>query len=134
LTASGNDEHGRGQVYSNDFSVWILIPQKQCHVTGSAGKIENAAGGGEVAIQSGGGVGGIGRGEAFGGGVYDEGTAMASFNFVEPYLRTVLAFIGVKDTNFINAGGTAVLNYGKVDRQAFLAPHLQSIRSQFHAA
>ena len=68
------------------------------------------------------------------GGVYDEGTAMASFNFVEPYLRTVLAFIGVKDTNFISAGGTAVLNYGKVDRQEFLAPHLQSIRSQFHAA
>jgi FMN-dependent NADH-azoreductase len=68
------------------------------------------------------------------GGVYDEGTAMASFNFVEPYLRTVLAFIGVKDTNFINAGGTAVLNQGKVDRQDFLAPHLQSIRSQFQAA
>ena len=43
------------------------------------------------------------------GGVYDEGTAMASFNFIEPYLRTVLAFIGVKETNFINAGGTAVL-------------------------
>jgi len=68
------------------------------------------------------------------GGVYDAGTAMASYNFVEPYLRTVLDFIGVKDTNFINAGGTAVLNYGKVDRQEFLAPHLQSIRSQFHAA
>jgi FMN-dependent NADH-azoreductase len=68
------------------------------------------------------------------GGVYDAGTAMASFNFVEPYLRTVLGFIGVKDTSFINAGGTAVLNYGKVDRQDFLAPHLESIRSQFHAA
>ena len=68
------------------------------------------------------------------GGVYDQGTAMASFNFVEPYLRTLLAFIGVKETSFINAGGTAVLNYGKVDRQEFLAPHLQSIRSQFHAA
>jgi FMN-dependent NADH-azoreductase len=68
------------------------------------------------------------------GGVYDEGTAMASFNFVEPYLRTVLAFIGVKDTNFINAGGTAALNFGNVDRQEFLAPHLQTIRSQFHAA
>lgn len=68
------------------------------------------------------------------GGVYDEGTAMASFNFVEPYLRTVFAFIGIKDTNFINAGGTAILRTGKVDQQDFLAPYLQSIRSQFHAA
>jgi len=29
------------------------------------------------------------------GGVYDAGTAMASFNFVEPYLRTVFGFLGV---------------------------------------
>jgi FMN-dependent NADH-azoreductase len=68
------------------------------------------------------------------GGVYDAGTAMASYNFVEPYLRTVLGFIGVAETTFLNAGGTMALNSGKVDRQEFLAPHLESIRSHFQAA
>ena len=68
------------------------------------------------------------------GGAYDPGTIMASFNFVEPYLRTVFGFIGVTETSFLNAGGTAALNYGKIDRQTFLQPHVESIRSQFQAA
>ena len=68
------------------------------------------------------------------GGKYDAGTAMASFNFVEPYLRAVFAFVGVTDTTFLNAGGAAALMSGKVDRQAFLQPHVDSIRAQFKAA
>jgi FMN-dependent NADH-azoreductase len=68
------------------------------------------------------------------GGVYDPATIMASFNFVEPYLRTVFAFLGVTDTTFINAGGAAALNYGKIDRESFLKPHVESIRSQFQTA
>jgi FMN-dependent NADH-azoreductase len=68
------------------------------------------------------------------GGVYDAGTAMASYNFVEPYLRTCFGFLGVTDTTFINAGGTAALNYGKIDRQSFLKPHVESVRSQFQLA
>jgi FMN-dependent NADH-azoreductase len=68
------------------------------------------------------------------GGNYDPSTAMASFNFVEPYLRTVFGFLGVTDTRFINAGGAAALNYGQVDRQTFLKPHVESIRVQFQAA
>ena len=67
------------------------------------------------------------------GGIYDKGTAMASFNFVEPYLRTVLGFLGVTDTTFLAAGGASALNYGKIDRQTFLQPHVDSIRAQFHA-
>jgi FMN-dependent NADH-azoreductase len=65
------------------------------------------------------------------GGIYDKGTAMASFNFVEPYLRTVLGFLGVEDITVIAAGGSAALNYGKIDRQTFLKPHEESIRAQF---
>lgn len=65
------------------------------------------------------------------GGVYDPGSAMASFNFVEPYLRTVFNFLGVSNTNFLAAGGAAVLNSGKVDRQTFLQPHVESIRARF---
>jgi FMN-dependent NADH-azoreductase len=68
------------------------------------------------------------------GGKYDAGTAMASFNFVEPYLRTVLGFLGVTDTTFLTAGGASALNYGKIDRKTFLQPHVDSIRAQFHAA
>jgi FMN-dependent NADH-azoreductase len=56
---------------------------------------------------------------------------MASFNFVEPYLRTVFNFLGVSNTNFLAAGGAAVLNSGKVDRQTFLQPHVESIRARF---
>jgi FMN-dependent NADH-azoreductase len=68
------------------------------------------------------------------GGVYDPATVMASFNFVESYLRTVFGFLGVTETTFINAGGAAALNYGKIDRQTFLQPHVESIRAQFQAA
>jgi len=68
------------------------------------------------------------------GGVYDPATVMASFNFVEPYLRTVFGFLGVTQTSFINAGGASALNYGKIDRQTFLQPHVDSIRAQFQPA
>jgi FMN-dependent NADH-azoreductase len=61
------------------------------------------------------------------GGIYDPQTQMASFNFVEPYLRSVFGFLGVTAT-FVTAGGTAALNSGQ-DRDAFLAPHLESVRS-----
>lgn len=63
------------------------------------------------------------------GGIYDDSTAMASFNFVEPYLRTVFAFLGVTDTKFINAGGTAQLRSGQSDLGQFLQPHLRAIES-----
>jgi FMN-dependent NADH-azoreductase len=64
------------------------------------------------------------------GGIYDAQTQMASFNFVEPYLRSVFGFLGVTDATFLTAGGTSVLNQGH-DRAAFLAPHLQAV--QMHA-
>ena len=64
------------------------------------------------------------------GGSYDAQTRMASFNFVEPYLRSVFGFLGVTDAAFLTTSGTAALNYGQ-DRDAFLAPHLQAV--QLHA-
>lgn len=62
------------------------------------------------------------------GGKYDAQTQLASFNFVEPYLRSLFAFLGVTDATFITAGGTAALNFGQ-DRQAFLAPHLEAVHA-----
>jgi FMN-dependent NADH-azoreductase len=63
------------------------------------------------------------------GGIYDAQTQMASFNFVEPYLRSLFGFLGVKDATFLTAGGTMALNQGH-DRDAFLAPHLQAVQTQ----
>jgi FMN-dependent NADH-azoreductase len=63
------------------------------------------------------------------GGMYDAQTQMASFNFVEPYLRSVFGFLGVTDATFLTAGGTMALNHGQ-DRDAFLAPHLQAVQMQ----
>jgi FMN-dependent NADH-azoreductase len=67
------------------------------------------------------------------GGVYEQGSPMAAMNFVEPYLRSMFGFIGVTDVTFINAGGTARLQYG-VERQTILQPALASIRAQFQTA
>ena len=66
------------------------------------------------------------------GGIYDAQTQMASFNFVEPYLRSVFGFLGVTDATFLTTGGTAALNHGQ-DRDAFLAPHLQAVQSHAQA-
>jgi FMN-dependent NADH-azoreductase len=65
------------------------------------------------------------------GGKYD--AQMASFNFVEPYLRSVFSFLGVTDATFLTAGGTAALNYGQ-DRNAFLAPHLEAVQTHAQIA
>ena len=62
------------------------------------------------------------------GGVYDAQTKMASFNFVEPYLRSAFGFLGVKDATFLTAGGTKVLSQGH-DRDSFLAPYLQAVQT-----
>jgi FMN-dependent NADH-azoreductase len=68
------------------------------------------------------------------GGKYDAGTAMASYNFVEPYLRTVFGFLGVTDVTVVSASGAAALSSGKVDSQTFFQPHVDSIRAQFKTA
>jgi FMN-dependent NADH-azoreductase len=67
------------------------------------------------------------------GGVYQAGTPQAGMNFIEPYLRSVLGFIGVADTTFVNAGGTSKARYG-VDRGTILQPALDSVRARFQAA
>lgn len=63
------------------------------------------------------------------GGMYSPGTSMSALDFVTPYLRTVLGFIGVTDVTVIVAEGTAQLNTGKVDANAFLAPTMEKVRA-----
>jgi FMN-dependent NADH-azoreductase len=68
------------------------------------------------------------------GGVYTGDTPLVSLNFVEPYLRSTFGFLGVTDTTFINAGGASAIQSGKTDREVFLKPHVESIRSVLKAA
>lgn len=64
------------------------------------------------------------------GGVYTQGSAMAALDFVTPYLRAVLGFLGITDVTVIVAEGTSQLNTGNVDAQTFLAPSLQKVHVQ----
>jgi FMN-dependent NADH-azoreductase len=61
---------------------------------------------------------------------YGPGAAMASFNHVEPYLRSVFGFLGITDITFYNAFNTSTLHQG-ADRAELLAPQIEAIRSQF---
>ena len=68
------------------------------------------------------------------GAVYGPGSEYASYNFVEPYLRTIFGFLGVTDLQAYAAGGASALNHGQVDRDTFLHPHLSAVQALFPAA
>jgi FMN-dependent NADH-azoreductase len=63
------------------------------------------------------------------GGVYEAGTPLAAFNHIDPYLKAILGFIGVTDVKFIAAGGAAQLSTGALDRETFLKPTLELVRT-----
>jgi FMN-dependent NADH-azoreductase len=63
------------------------------------------------------------------GGVYESGTPLSALNFVEPYLKTILGFVGVTEVKFVTAGGAAQVMMGAVDRDTFLKPTLELVRS-----
>ena len=68
------------------------------------------------------------------GAVYGEGAAMASYNFVDPYLRTLFGFLGVQDVRLIAAGGAAGIRSGDIERDAFLQPPTEAIHRLFQTA
>lgn len=63
------------------------------------------------------------------GGVYEPGTPAGALNFVEPYLRSVLRFLGITDVTFVTASGVAQVRAGKVDRATFLKPTVERVRT-----
>lgn len=63
------------------------------------------------------------------GGVYEAGTPASALNFIDPYLKTILGFIGVNDVKFVTAGGAAQVIMGAVDRETFLKPTLELVRT-----
>lgn len=63
------------------------------------------------------------------GAVYEPGTPMAAMNFVEPYLKAVLGFLGITDVKFVTASGASQIMRGIVDRATFLEPVLEKVRT-----
>jgi FMN-dependent NADH-azoreductase len=63
------------------------------------------------------------------GGVYEAGTPASALNFIDPYLKTVLGFIGVTDVKFVTAGGAAQVMTGAMDRETFLKPTWEAVRT-----
>lgn len=62
-------------------------------------------------------------------GAYGPDSAIASWNFVTPYLRTLFGFLGVTDLTFISAEGVAQLRSGNIDPQTFLAPTMEKVHA-----
>lgn len=63
------------------------------------------------------------------GGVYAPETPMGALNFVDPYLKAVLGFLGVTNVKVVSAGGAAQVMTGTVDRETFLKPTLEQVRT-----
>jgi FMN-dependent NADH-azoreductase len=61
------------------------------------------------------------------GGSYPEGSPMAALNYEIPYLRFILAYMGLTDVRFIHAGGTGSVMRGRISPEEFLAPYLNEI-------
>ncbi|WP_213804414.1 NAD(P)H-dependent oxidoreductase [Granulicella sp. dw_53] len=63
------------------------------------------------------------------GGVYTAGTPAGGMDFVEPYLKAMLGFVGITNIEFITAGGASQLMSGKLDRADFLKTPIERVRS-----
>lgn len=63
------------------------------------------------------------------GGIYEAGTPAGAMNFVEPYVRAILGFIGISNVKFVTAAGAAQVMMGAVNRESFLKPTLEQVRA-----
>jgi FMN-dependent NADH-azoreductase len=63
------------------------------------------------------------------GGTYEVGSPSGGMNFVEPYLKAVLGFIGISDITFVTAGGASQLMRGSLTREEFMRPSLEKVRA-----
>ena len=62
------------------------------------------------------------------GGSYDTASGLETYNYVIPYLRHILGFIGITDVTFVQAGGTMRVAQGQVSSEEFMAPLLEQIK------
>jgi FMN-dependent NADH-azoreductase len=57
-----------------------------------------------------------------GAGSYDKGTPTESYDFLSPYVRHVLGFIGLTNVEILIAGGAAGVQYGKITEAEWKKP------------
>jgi FMN-dependent NADH-azoreductase len=62
------------------------------------------------------------------GGVYRAGSPAAPLNLQEPWIRTILGFVGITDVDFIVADGINEVELGKRDREQYLKPIREQAR------
>jgi FMN-dependent NADH-azoreductase len=64
------------------------------------------------------------------GGVYRTGSPAASFNLHEPWIRSILGFIGIIDIEFVVADGLTEVELGKRNREEYLKPIRQQVQQK----
>ena len=60
--------------------------------------------------------------------LYRKGSPLASCNHQEPWIRTILALIGVKNVDFVAAEGIAEIECGQHAREQYLKPIREEVR------
>jgi FMN-dependent NADH-azoreductase len=63
------------------------------------------------------------------GGIYEANSPTAAMDFLSPYLRTILGYVGISDVTIHCAGGTQALLKPGADRRAFIEKHLEHVRA-----
>lgn len=63
------------------------------------------------------------------GGVYSADSPAAAMDFVEPYIRAVFGFLGIKDIRVVTASGAAQVMTGAVERDVFIKPVVEKVKS-----
>jgi FMN-dependent NADH-azoreductase len=66
--------------------------------------------------------------------LYGPRSPYASMNYIEPWLRSLFGYLGVEEMQFLVADGAADILNGKIDREAFLALHIEAVEALFAAA
>ena len=56
-------------------------------------------------------------------------SADAARNHLEPWLRTFFGNLGIQNLQLVLADGTAAVKNGRIERAAFLAPHIEAMQS-----
>ncbi|MHB1927665.1 MAG: FMN-dependent NADH-azoreductase [Leptospirillum sp.] len=62
---------------------------------------------------------------------YGPGSPNASRNHLVPWIRTFFGNLGVDPIRFVFADGTEDVRKGRIDRAAYLSPHIEAIRGSF---
>jgi FMN-dependent NADH-azoreductase len=64
------------------------------------------------------------------GGVYRAGSPAAPYNLQQPWIRSILGFIGITDIEFVVADGLSEVELGKRNREEYLKPIRKQVQQK----